>query len=63
MKVIARAGLRVPHEDAPRRYITDTKRVCVPSSFYYLRRVADGDLLVVDEAADVRSDKNSTKGV
>ncbi len=45
--VTAAAGVRVPTEDKPNVYITD-KPVEVARSIYYIRRIADGDLLVVD---------------
>ena len=37
--VKAAPGLRVPREDAPRRYITDDQPVSVPATAYYLRRL------------------------
>ncbi|ANW48777.1 DUF2635 domain-containing protein [Burkholderia pseudomallei] len=46
MKVIARPGLRVPMEHASRQYIMDGQAVDVPDTAYYLRRVAEGDLVV-----------------
>lgn len=49
MKVIANKGLMVPRED--RGYIGDQEPVDVPESAYYLRRIADGDLLRVTEKA------------
>lgn len=49
--VQAAPGLRVPLEGAPRRYITDATPVTVPDSAYYRRRLADGDLLQVPDAA------------
>ncbi|MDN8050320.1 hypothetical protein QZN20_23895 [Burkholderia multivorans] len=50
MKVIAKTGLRVPKEGAPRKYITDSEAVVVPDSVYYMRRVMDGDLVRQDDA-------------
>lgn len=50
MKVIAKAGLLVPKEGAPRKYITDSEAVVVPDSVYYVRRVMDGDLVRQDKA-------------
>lgn len=47
MKVVAAPGLQVPKEDKPREYITQDEEVEVPESAYYLRRVADGDLVQV----------------
>jgi hypothetical protein len=51
MKVIAKKGLRVPKERAPRQYITDAESVDVPDTAYYMRRVTDGDLIVQPAAA------------
>lgn len=45
MQVIAAPGLKVPFEDKPHDYITDAKAVDVPETFYYHRRLVDGDLL------------------
>ncbi|MDD6910901.1 DUF2635 domain-containing protein [Actinobacillus minor] len=63
MKVKAVKGVRVPMEDAPHKYITDEEAVEVESSLYYLRRIADGDL-VVDKTQAVKSgQKNANKEV
>jgi hypothetical protein len=43
--VIAAKGRNVPKESAPRVYIDDTAPVQVPRNIYYLRRIADGELL------------------
>ncbi len=43
--VRAAPGLLVPMEGAPRRHITDSEPQAVPESAYYLRRLADGDLI------------------
>ncbi|OXI36768.1 DUF2635 domain-containing protein [Burkholderia aenigmatica] len=48
MKVIAKAGLSVPKEGKPRQYVTDSQAVDVPESAYYMRRVAEGDLVRQD---------------
>jgi len=45
--VKAREGVRVPKEDSHRAYITHTP-VAVPLSAYYLRRLAEGDLVRVE---------------
>src|SRR5262249_13202270 len=45
MKVIAAPGVKVPTEQKPREYITEDQAVDVEESAYYLRRLADGDLL------------------
>lgn len=49
IKVKATAGLLVPMEENPRRHITEAKPVLVPASAYYLRRLADGELVKVKE--------------
>ena len=49
MKVIARAGVRVPAEINPRSYISDAGAVEVEDSHYYRRRLRDGDLILVLE--------------
>lgn len=43
--VKAAPGLRVPREDAPRRYITDDQPESVPATTYYLRRLHNGELV------------------
>lgn len=48
MIVIAAKGLKVPKETEPKRHITDSEAVDVAESAYYLRRLADGDLLLAD---------------
>lgn len=60
MLVKAAHGLKVPMEEKPRDYITDTPPIgeqgfTVPDSAYYLRRVTDGDLVIVES-------KSSKKG-
>lgn len=47
INVKAAPGLRVPREDNGRKYITDAEAVAVTDSTYYLRRLADGDLVKV----------------
>lgn len=49
--VKAAAGVRVPMEGMPRRHITDAKPVAVPDAAYYRRRIADGDLVLLDAKA------------
>lgn len=56
MKVIAAPGIKVPMEEKPRDYVTDIDAMDVPESAYYLRRIADGDLLLV------KSVNNKTTG-
>lgn len=60
MRVRAAPGLTVPMEDKPRDYITDAEAVDVPESAYYLRRLADGDL-VVDDQVEVQKPKKGAK--
>jgi len=50
MKVKAVAGCNVPKEAHPRDYISDAEAVEVPCTAYYLRRIEDGDLVVVSDA-------------
>lgn len=52
MKVIARKGVRVPHERNAREYVTDDKAVDVPDTVYYQRRILDKDLIRQDAPAD-----------
>lgn len=49
MRVKAAPGIQVPKEDKPREYITDGDSVDVPETAYYLRRLADGDLVKADK--------------
>ena len=49
MKVKAVTGCLVPKEAHPREYIGDTDAVEVACTAYYLRRIEDGDLVVVSE--------------
>jgi hypothetical protein len=56
MLVLAAPGIKVPLEEKPRDYLTDTPPAgeagyTVPNSAYYLRRVADGDLVELDQMA------------
>lgn len=45
MYVIAAPGLKVPMETEPRKHIDDQAAVDVELTYYYIRRLADGDLL------------------
>lgn len=45
MKVIAAAGLKVPTEANPRLYITESEPVEIEPTSYYLRRIADRELI------------------
>ncbi len=49
INVIARTGIRVPKEEMPDRYITDSEAVSVEQSAYYRRRLHEGDLLLVSD--------------
>jgi len=49
--VKAVSGVRVPMEGMPRRHITDAAPVAVPDAAYYRRRIADGDLMLVEGEA------------
>ncbi|RDE72676.1 DUF2635 domain-containing protein [Haemophilus sputorum] len=62
MKVIATKGVRVPMEDAPHQYITENEVVEVEATTYYLRRIADGDLLVDKAQAVKKVEKNANNG-
>jgi len=55
MTVTAAPGIRVPLEGAARRCITDAAPVEVPASAYYLRRLADGDLVRQAGAAKAKT--------
>lgn len=62
MKVIATKGVRVSMEDAPHQYITDDQTVEVEATTYYLRRIADGDLLVDKTQAVKKVERNANNG-
>lgn len=49
MKVKAVNGVRVPYENQPHSYITEESPVEVDNTLYYQRRIADGDLMIVEE--------------
>lgn len=46
--VKAAPGIKVPREDKPTSYIDDTAPVTITPSAYYRRRIADGDLIVLE---------------
>ena len=46
--VKAAPGINVPREDKPFTHIDDTNPVTITPSAYYRRRIADGDLIVLD---------------
>ena len=56
ISLIARAGLKVPREDNPRKYIDDKTPLDVEHSAYYRRRLREGDLVRV-----TGSDKDTPK--
>ena len=49
-------------EDAPHQYITDEQAVEVEATTYYLRRIADGDLLVDKTQAVKKVERNANNG-
>ncbi len=49
MKVKAAPGLSVPKEHSPREYITEDQVVQVERTAYYMRRLAEGDLVEVND--------------
>lgn len=51
MKVIAAQGLKVPTEQNPREYITEADAVEIEVTAYYLRRLADRELIEVAPVA------------
>jgi hypothetical protein len=53
MLVKAAPGLKVPKEFKPRDYI-EAEPVEVPETAYYLRRLADGDLVPADDQTTKR---------
>ena len=59
MQVKAAPGLLVPMEGKPRTYIDEATAVEVPESAYTLRRIADGDLVVVPDAPVTPSKKGA----
>ena len=57
MQVLAASGLKVPMEEKPRDYITDTPPegevgFTVPDTAYYIRRVFEGDLVKVGASVE-----------
>lgn len=58
MKVIAAPGLKVPNENNPREYITPDIAVEIEVTAYYMRRLADNELVkVVDETKTAKPAK------
>lgn len=60
MRVIATPGLKVPKEDKPREYITEETPEEIEVTAYYLRRLADNELVEVVAAAPKASTKAAT---
>lgn len=50
MFVKAAPGVAVPMESKPRVKIDDKTTVEVPETAYYLRRIADGDLIKTEKS-------------
>ncbi|MGQ3055315.1 MAG: DUF2635 domain-containing protein [Roseateles sp.] len=51
MLVKAAPGLKVPREDDARKHITDDTPVDLEMTAYYIRRMADGDLVEAGKPA------------
>lgn len=47
MKIQAAPGLKVPRDDNPRKYITDSAPVEIEMTGYYIRRMSSGELIEV----------------
>lgn len=62
MKVIAAAGLKVPTEANPREYITDATSVEIEPTAYYLRRLADNELVEVGAGQADPTDNSGSAG-
>lgn len=62
MLVKAAPGLQVPREDMPREYITDAQAVELPETAYYLRRLAEGDLVEAQPEAPAETPAKPAKG-
>ena len=56
MKVIATPGLKVPTEQNPREYITPDQAVDIEVTAYYLRRLADNELVEVAAVPEIPTD-------
>lgn len=64
MKVKAAPGLKVPREDNPRTYITDSEPVEIEMTGYYIRRMADSDLVeVADEQPNPTKGGNASRSI
>ncbi len=62
--VKAAPGMRVPYEDNARKYITEDKPMSVLETTYYLRRLADKDLVrcEAESAADTPTPTDASPG-
>ncbi len=58
MKVKAINGVKVPFEHRPHQYI-EQEVVEVENSVYYQRRIADGDLIKVEEPHNKKTEKGA----
>lgn len=61
MKVKAAEGLLVPKEDDHRQYIGSEEAVDIDPTPYYIRRMATGELLEVDESVAVATSAKARK--
>lgn len=59
MWVKANVGLKVPMEGKPNDYITEDTAIEVPDSAYYMRRLADCDVVMADAPAATKASKGS----
>lgn len=59
MLVKAAPGIKVPKEEKPTEYHTDDTAVDVPETAYNLRRVAEGDLVIVTDDAPAKKTKGA----
>lgn len=60
LKVKAAKGVRVPVENRPHHYI-EQEVVEVENTLYYQRRIADGDLIVVEGNEPKNSKESGSK--
>ena len=61
MRVIAAPGLQVPREEDMHEYIEaeSTDPVEVPDTSYYRRRIATGELLLIDDESLTKNKRGS----
>lgn len=62
IKVKAALGVRVPMENAHRKYINDSDAVKVDATMYYLLRLKEKDLLRVEDEATCEVKPGSATG-